>query len=62
MTLSIHRPPLAATGHAQSSESQGEGSGSSSDLKARAPVIPFGMDLYHWENSSTSVEPRTLAP
>lgn len=39
------------------------GSGSSSaHLLAKAPVVPFGMDLYHWENSSATVEPRTLAP
>lgn len=52
------------TGHAQSSGRQ-KGSNCSSknsDLLSRAPVVPFGMDLYHWENSSSSVEPRTLAP
>ena len=32
------------------------------ELLARAPVVPFGMDLYHWENPGSSVEPRTLAP
>ena len=55
----------APTARAQFSGVEAEGSGSCSEqpeLKGKAPVIPFGMDLYHWGSSSADVEARTLAP
>lgn len=67
----IHResaipPALLGTSAMPSSpscSSEGESMASShTDLKTRAPVVPFDMDLYHWNQPSSSVEPRTLAP
>ena len=29
--------------------------------KSEAPVVPFGMDLYYWDNQK-DIEPMTLAP
>ena len=62
------RPAVDAT----SLQTRGEASSSgqddlpdkrkSDDLKSQAPVVPFDMDLYHWEEPSNTVEPRTLAP
>ena len=58
---------MPGTAPSQATPSQGEATPigepvASESLKARAPVVPFGMDLYHWADPSSKVEPKTLAP
>lgn len=44
-----------------SEESTKRAAGKPSGEAAVAPVVPFGMDLYYWDNPK-DVEPMTLAP
>lgn len=63
MPVSISMCRMLPTAHAQFSGVEGRGSCSERpELKVQAPVVPFGMDLYHWGSSSTDIEARTLAP
>ena len=50
----------AGTTSSKGDTTMGEETGSKEDLKSRAPVVPFDMDLYNWENP-TNPEPHMVA-
>ena len=65
-TVLYSRPEsgLASSGSSQSGGSNGtaqEGQESKLTKKSGVPIVPFGMDLYYWDNPK-DVEPMTLAP
>ena len=58
MILSSCSKPDSSLVSTVSSQSQ---PGTQDGRKPEVPVVPFGMDLYYWDNPK-DVEPMTLAP